>query len=317
MTILKRLFTWILFAAGLVLLLAAASFLFIPKDNTQESGMEETKANGILGEPENTIDVLVIGDSEAYSSISPLQIWNNTGYTAYLCSSSNQTLDYSYDLLQRALKQQSPKLVILETNAIYREVPPRTAFMTWLKRQFAVFRYHNRWKTLGWQDLTGKASYNWTHENKGYIFSKVVKPTSGENHMAPSSAVKEIPSLNRIYVQKIHELCEEKGIRFVLASMPSTVNWDSSKHNGIEALSKELDCQYLDLNLMNQQLRIDWEKDTRDKGDHLNYFGARKVTSFLSDYLQKSGLFTDHREDPAFSKWWEAFQKYDLLVGAS
>ncbi len=317
MKILKRMLSWVIFLAGLVVLLAVSSFVFAPKDNTQEFGMEETKANGILGEPENSIDVLVIGDSEAYSSISPLQIWNDTGYTSYISASSNQTLDYSYFLLQRALENQSPKMVILETNTIFREVPPRTALMTWVKKQFAVFRYHNRWKNLHWRDFTGQASYSWSDENKGYVFSRLVKASSIKNHMRPSQLQEKIPSLNTMYVQKIQELCKSRDIRLVLMSMPSTINWNYPKHNSVEQLAKELGCQYVDLNLMNDRLKIDWEKDTRDKGDHLNYFGAQKVTGYLSHFLQNSGLLSDHRKDPEFHMWDQALQKYRTLTSTA
>ena len=49
---------------------------------------------------------------------------------------------------------------------------------------------------------------------------------------------------------------------------------------------------------------IDWDTDTYDRGDHLNYRGAAKVTAWLGDYLRREvpGL-TDRRGDPDHSAW--------------
>lgn len=310
----KRILAFFLFAVFLIAILLAASFVFMPKNNMSEFGMEEAQANGILGEKENTIDVLVLGDSESYSAITPMQIWKDAGYTAYVCGTSAQSLNYTSVLLRRAFEKQQPKVVILETNAIYRKISSNQAVGTELANYFSVFQYHNRWKSLGLHDFTGKAKFTWTDDYKGYRYRTKVDPARQKEYMKPTDKVAEIPALNIQYVREMKQFCDENGSRLVLVSTPSTVNWNFQRHNGIQKLANDIGCEYIDLNLMNDRIQIDWSKDTRDKGDHLNHFGAVKVSRFLSEYLKETGLLTDHREDPAYAKWNDSLKKYETVV---
>ncbi len=310
----KRILAFFLFAVFLMAILLAASFVFMPKNNMSEFGMEEAQANGILGEKENTIDVLVLGDSESYSAITPMQIWKDAGYTAYVCGTSAQSLNYTSVLLRRAFEKQQPKVVILETNAIYRKISSNQAVGTELANYFSVFQYHNRWKSLGLHDFTGKAKFTWTDDYKGYRYRTKVDPARQKEYMKPTDKVAEIPALNIQYVREMKQFCDENGSRLVLVSTPSTVNWNFQRHNGIQKLANDIGCEYIDLNLMNDRIQIDWSKDTRDKGDHLNHFGAVKVSRFLSEYLKETGLLTDHREDPAYAKWNDSLKKYETIV---
>ena len=310
----KRILAFFLFAVFLIAILLAASFVFMPKNNMSEFGMEEAQANGILGEKENTIDVLVLGDSESYSAITPMQIWKDAGYTAYVCGTSAQSLNYTSVLLRRAFEKQQPKVVILETNAIYRKISSNQAVGTELANYFSVFQYHNRWKSLGLHDFTGKAKFTWTDDYKGYRYRTKVDPARQKEYMKPTDKAAGIPNLNIQYVREMKQFCDENGSRLVLVSTPSTVNWNFQRHNGIQKLANDIGCEYIDLNLMNDRIQIDWSTDTRDKGDHLNHFGAVKVSRFLSEYLKETGLLTDHREDPAYAKWNDSLKKYETAV---
>ena len=77
----KRALALLAFFGGLLGILLGLSALFQPKNNMSEFGMEEVSANGILGERRDSVDLLVLGDSEAYSSVSPMELWRDRGYT--------------------------------------------------------------------------------------------------------------------------------------------------------------------------------------------------------------------------------------------
>ena len=306
---LKNFFRFIAFLFSLIVILQILSYIFVPKDNTESSGMENVSANGILGEKENTIDVLFLGDSEAYSSFCPMEIWKDTGYTSYVCATPGQSLNYTAVLLSRAFESQKPKYVFLETNAIYRSVSSGEETLTTLSNHFSVFQYHDRWKSLNINNLFN-SSFSWNCESKGYIQNHGIIPSDSKGYMKKSKAVEKIASRNAEYISWIKEFCDENGAKLVLISTPSTVNWNYAKHNGVQIIAQELGCDFFDLNLKTDVLKIDWTKDTRDAGDHLNHSGAVKVTNYISAYLRGTGIFIDHRGDQRFKQWEDALKKY-------
>ena len=61
---------------------------------------------------------------------------------------------------------------------------------------------------------------------------------------------------------------------------------------------------------MQEEVPIDWETDTKDKGDHMNITGARKVSDFMGRWLAETGLFEDKRSQEAYSQWNQFLQEY-------
>jgi len=69
------------------------------------------------------------------------------------------------------------------------------------------------------------------------------------------------------------------------------------------------------MNYMPEEVPIDWTHDTFDGGDHVNYYGAQKVTAYLGKYLSEMNLFTDKRGDERYVTWDEAQQAfYETVV---
>lgn len=305
----------ICFALVLLVLLFGASLLFEPKSNTKDAGMLDSTANGILSEPKNTIDVLIIGDSEAYSAFIPLKIWKDRGFTPYVCATSAQILCYSYEFLEKTFQNQRPKVVMLETNAIYRSFTYSDVLTQKLSEKLSVFRYHNRWKTLSFRDWSFGVDLSNTEINKGYIYSNGISPANTKGYMRPTKMKERFPDKNRSYVEKIKKLCDRNGAKLVLVSTPSVKNWDMRKHNAIDEFSNQLGCDYIDMNMLRKEICIDWGTDTRDKGDHMNFDGALKVSSFLGDYLEKLGVFKDKRNDKDYAQWNDAVKTFTESIG--
>ena len=82
------------------------------------------------------------------------------------------------------------------------------------------------------------------------------------------------------------------------------------KHNTIMDLSKEVGVPFLDLNLNNQL--INWEKDTRDEGMHLNDYGAQKVTAYIGEYLKEHNLIENQTISQESQKMWDQ-DYYDYI----
>lgn len=277
----KVLATAVFVAAATLGLLWAVSSVVQPKNNQKEFGQVSEAANGIFGEPGRSLDAIFIGDSEAYSSFSPLQMWEEHGFTSYVSATSGQRLTYGYRLLEKALRSQKPKVVVFETNSIYSPIKPDDAVLSLFQNKLPVFEYHDRWKSLDAQDFLGKPSATWSDPLKGFVVNRGVNPADAVNHMTPSSEALPVDVANRQYITAMVEACRANGATPVFVSTPSTVNWNTAKHNGMSELARELGVDYYDLNEGPDKVPIDWSTDTHDKGDHLNFDGATKVSAYM------------------------------------
>ncbi len=311
----KECYKPIVFVIILFFILLGISHFFVPKSNAKGNGIHEARANGVFGESKDTIDVLVIGDSESFTSISPLPIWNKYGFTMYNGGVSRQYLVDTYDYLNKVLKNQSPKVVLLEANAIYRKMNVNNVLSTKSQSILPIFQYHDRWKSMTSNDFTKKIKYTWTDELKGFYYNiSVVPPKSVGNYMKNNKKRTGISSINKYYLDKIIDKCHQKNIKIILYTVPSTLNWNEKRDEEVTKYAKSKNIEYLDLNLLVNELGIDWDQDSRDGGDHLNYYGAVKVTEFMGKYLYDLNILPNHKGDAKYDGWNKAYEKYENKI---
>lgn len=63
---------------------------------------------------ENSIDVLVIGNSHAYTAFAPMQLWESSGITSWVLGAGATNTQHKTTLLEQGLKTQQPQLILFE-----------------------------------------------------------------------------------------------------------------------------------------------------------------------------------------------------------
>jgi len=270
---------------------------------------------GVTNEPENTLDLLVLGDSETYTSLSPMVLWEKNGTTGYIIGQGGQQILEAYRNLQTALATQKPKMVLVETNMFFRSPKSITysvnVFDEAVKDQFSVFTYHNLWKQVADPSVETGSDYF-----KGFKIRQAIQPYTGNtDYMNTNRKNARISGQVQTYMQKIAGLCKENGITLAFYSAPSPSNCSMGRHQAAAELADTLGVKYLDLNLIGQELEINWRTDTADKGDHLNISGAVKVSDYMAVWLKTFSL-PDHRGDGRYKSWETLAETYKARMAA-
>ncbi len=283
----------LLYIPALVLLLLAGSRIFEPArlGHPEWINDRDVYVYSALQQPEDTIDLAVLGDSEAMVLLSPEMLEKETGISAYITGQSGQSSSESYYVLRELCKKQHPKVVIFEPDTLVDDSNERRElienFNTAAYHMFPVLRHHGCWKYM-----TGTETKSTVEHDRGFSVRDDVVPYEGGEYMLPTEKKAYIPPSSRRYFEKIVSLCEKQQTRLILVSAPAPSHFNFEKHNAIEMLAEEKGLTYMDLNLCYDETGIDFTTDMLDGGDHINLSGTQKVTKYLAgellDHLQEA-----------------------------
>ena len=314
---------------GIIIALSITPF-FGPKWSDEYGGATR-RIKGMYNEPKNTIDVVMLGNSDMYNGISPMYLWEKSGITSYHIGAPMQTTWTSYYLLKDFYKMQQPKLAIIDADYIFEEKdrsdPNRRKSFDCMKLNLnkmqaicdpvfklsigkklsylvPLIRYHSRWNELDSKDI--KEAYEvYDAQFKGYELTRGKKAYKKTANKQENDDIEKIPQKSKEYIDKIIKLCNENNTQVLLTYIP-TKNWTEKRNSLITEYAKENNIQFVDYNLM----EFDWNQYTRDKGSHLNVYGAEAITKQLSEYLKRYNL-QNHKEDTKYEKWNKDLEKYE------
>lgn len=315
----RSLFKNILHIGAFLLALAMAVFLaghyLMPHSNRYLSGYT---AGGILGEDFDTIDVLVMGDSNAAQGISPMQWYTENGVTGYTYASGWMSVYNVYYRLRSIYEEQSPRVVVLCTDVVYSKKGTETHLQAAIgditDELIPLVRFHDNWKDLTFDNLLAEHDYTWRDANKGFTAITNVGASLRGDYMYDDGTRDPIPGLVRLYLDRIVALCQEHESELLLITMPASSSWNLARHKGIQAFAEEKGLTYLDYNMPDLDPGINWLTDTPDGGSHLNVLGAQKVTAALGAYLVGQYDLPDHRGEAGFETWDKDAETYTAMI---
>lgn len=318
-----------------------------PKFFTDTDWPTTTTCAGFYGLEKNSADVIFLGSSHGVTSFIPQELYNQYGITSYNLSTDEQGVVTSYYWLKEALRYQSPKAVVLECYFCFPyyvdeplnsdETATRKAFdfMKWspvkaeavrticeLDENQDVWnyylphlRYHERWLLEGFDrnDYTYRTMAG-RSELKGYSPLRFYLGEKGEgfepHDMESEADCAEMAPLMREYLDKINELCKERGISLILTITPA-VSANIEMCKAVQVYAEENGCDFISFNEQSVYRQMDYQmdKDNCDDG-HPNLWGAVKITDYMGAVL--SGKFGIEGRTEA--QWEETRGDYDFIT---
>lgn len=281
-------------------------------------------------------DVIFVGDCEVYENFSPAVLWEEYGINSYIRGSAEQYIWQSYYLLEDTLRCETPKAVVFNIQSLQFSESQREAYnrmslegMEWspvkvrailasmrpeehfLDYVFPILRYHSRWSELTGSDVeylfkTKPVSFN------GYYMRVDVRAAENVPEGKPLADYSFGETAWK-YLDRMVELCGEKGIQLILIKAPSLYPyWYPQWEEQVEAYAAEKNLPYINFLEIQEETGIDYTTDTYDGGLHMNLSGAEKLSRYMGRYLTGEAGIPDRRgETELAGRWAEKLAAYE------
>ena len=304
-----------------------------------------TTLSVLYSEPEQSLDVLIVGSSHVNCGYIPSMLWEENHLSACNVYSWSQPMWVSYHYILEALKTQTPKVIVLELygmmyghSYIMPEEIDRTSYANsfsidpgWNRLQLiatagrcgidlrdpfdflALPAYHARWRYLNWHDIL----YN-THDQhdslKGY---NLVMESAALEEPGPFvvEQAREPYEYCVEYLEKITALCEKRQIPLVFTMAPYVYSQEEAELcRWIEKYSADKGIPFLNyLGEDGARVGFDYGTDLSDFG-HCNYRGAQKITQDLCDHLRTWLPMPEKADNPACDLIEEDYQRFERVI---
>lgn len=294
---------FMLFVAGLVAILYCANFVLRHKEY---AGVQDKFA----ALEENSIDIVFVGSSHQFCSISPEILYDEFGIESFMLATSAQTVPMSYYAAMEAIELQNPDMIVFEVSYLANDFRTVTDEMSHCffdgmpeceakylgigdlieeenRINFYVLlgTYHSRWKELTEKDFS---MAQFTDRGGVYYENVVYNPPI---QVISKTETEPIPEEMEKYLDKMVTLCAENDVELVLYAAPFNTLYESDYEtemlnmrqrmfNYVGEYAKGHNLRYYNLFYEIAEIGLNDETDWMDR-QHLNCNGQAKLTRYM------------------------------------
>ena len=300
-------------------------------------------------EPENSIDVLVLGSSQSYSGFASAYAYGKFGFTSYPLVIAGSSCTAWKPALKKALWTQKPKLVVVDTfgggydtETIRSRKYPLYIISNYTP--FSIERMETAYEMSVQSDESDMLSYAFPfiryHTQIPINFLKMRTRFRMEGYgPSPLKGVETITNADRhkpineecftsenIALDKGTEdiiagfidFCHSKDIDVLFVKHPTLMRYEkdfnaNKRMNSVLELAESKGCATLDLQKNFHEIGLDESTDYNDRS-HPNVRGQRKITEYLGRYIQdEMGIGPSDLDDDFKADWDKAAEYYEIL----
>lgn len=318
---------FVLFLAVFVLGLLGLYRIFSWKDT---SGLYFDTMEQLKNLEKNTVDVVFTGPSHTYCGIDPNVFWDEYGISAFDLSISGMDMYCTYYYLKEFLKSQSPKVVFVETSNIaygghqiqgnvYRAVlsmPNRKCAKKIIDTSVATSYVdnkdsetyklvwpiiHTRYKELQKFDFIENPINRY---GLGNTMSFDIAEVSINHDALELNELVDLSAEQMEWLDKVIKLSKEYNFELLFFNTPANVSYDNQAvYNSVYTYLQEgYNFVCFDTNRQFDDIGLNDAEDFSDY-NHLNSYGAKKLSGYFAKYLHDNFSLSDHRGEEKYKYW--------------
>ena len=272
----------IFFSILIILAVTTAGFLVYQAQNKPEPIKPGEKyVAEFPGEPKNSLDMVYIGSDSVYSGWSPLQAFNDHGFTSYSYSIKDLSGHFIKDYIGEAREKQDPQLFVIDI----------LPFINYDENSGVKEKVETKYKGFRLQ------KYN-------------TKPLSSEEGISEIDDASKLDSNTKMLLDDVIEYAKEQSINLLFTYVPGPFTEEDKKAiNAVEKYISDNEYELYDTIKHYEKMFMDFTSDFQDE-NYLNYIGASKYTDHFASYLRNKYEFQDKRDNKDYDSWSKDFEKY-------
>ena len=288
-------------------------------------------------EKENSLDIVYIGASNAFTSFNNLLAYDLYGYKTGFLAANSQAFGFAKYLVIESEKYQKPSLYIIDLAKVvdtmdkftgenirgtvdtmkfsknridainemlsYKKEISKSEYINYY---FSFLMYHNRWKHLSNQTIIGnEASY------KGFLFNDMTASCKPQDSYEWKNDLEKLDGENEKILLDLIKLIKDRKLNVLFVVPVRCFNEEKAqeKMNYAIKIIEDNGFKVINFNKLDDFKSIDFKTDLYN-GAHINVYGSTKYTLYFAKYLKENYNLPNHKIDEQDSSWNDEYERF-------